>query len=243
MLEAERDAGAVPLARRPAAHAEQAVLESILDGTWPAGGPLPAERELAGQLGVTRPTLREVLQRLHRDGWIEIRHGKPTRVRDVWREGGLNVLSALVRHGGSLPLALVPALLEVREALAPAYAGQAVRHRPREVQHLLEPVAALPDEALAFARFDWTLHQGLALASGNPIHVLILNGFAGFYETVAAGYFASAEGRRASRAFYAALGRAAADHDVAAATAVTTEAMKRSRALWASRPRRRRSPR
>ena len=38
---------------------------------------LPSERDLADKIGVTRTTLREVLQRLARDGWLTIQHGKP----------------------------------------------------------------------------------------------------------------------------------------------------------------------
>jgi GntR family negative regulator for fad regulon and positive regulator of fabA len=222
-------------ATRPAAQAERALLRAILKGTYPPQGVLPAERELAGRLGVTRPTLREVLQRLHRDGWLEIRHGKPTRVRDVWREGGLSVLSALVQQGGSLPRELVPELLEVREALAPAYARLAVDRAPARVRELLEPAQDLPDTAAAFATFDWALHRGLAHASGNPIHVLILNGFAGFYETVALDYFAAPAGRRSSRRFYDALRASAEARDPDEASRVTAEAMKSSRAVWRRR--------
>ena len=58
------------------------------------------ERELAGQLGVTRPTLREALQRMARDGWIKIQHGRSTRVRNFWREGNLGVLSGIARTTG-----------------------------------------------------------------------------------------------------------------------------------------------
>ena len=82
--------------QRPAAYAEEALVNAILDGTYPAGTTLPGERDLAAQLGVTRPTLREVLGRLERDGWLTVRHGKATRVNDLWREGGLNVLEAIV---------------------------------------------------------------------------------------------------------------------------------------------------
>jgi GntR family transcriptional regulator, negative regulator for fad regulon and positive regulator of fabA len=76
--------------------------------SFPPGSNLPGERELAVQFGVTRPTLREVLQRLERDGWIEIRQGKPTRVRDYWQEGNLAVLVAVALIKGELPLTLSP---------------------------------------------------------------------------------------------------------------------------------------
>ena len=67
------------------------IIALIASGAYSQGQRLPAERELATQLGVTRPTLREVLQRLARDGWIEIRHGRSTRVRNYWQEGKLGV--------------------------------------------------------------------------------------------------------------------------------------------------------
>ena len=55
--------------------------------------------DLAASLGVTRPTLREALKKLDRDGFVTVRHGLPTRVNDLWTEGGLNVLAGLAEHG------------------------------------------------------------------------------------------------------------------------------------------------
>ena len=63
---------------RPAELAENRLIDAIVDGDFPINATLPPERELAQQLGVTRPTLREALQRLARDGWIEIHHGRRT---------------------------------------------------------------------------------------------------------------------------------------------------------------------
>ena len=56
-----------PVPVQMSAYVEQALLTAILDGTYPPGTALPNERELAAQLQVTRPTLREALQRLARD--------------------------------------------------------------------------------------------------------------------------------------------------------------------------------
>ena len=72
---------------------ERRLLDAVLDGTFPVGSKLPPERELAEMLGVTRPTLREALQRLSREGWIEIHHGRSTRVRNYWQEGNLLILN------------------------------------------------------------------------------------------------------------------------------------------------------
>ncbi len=52
---------------------------------------------LSELIGVTRTTLREVLQRLARDGWLTIQHGKPTKVNNFWETSGLNILETLAR--------------------------------------------------------------------------------------------------------------------------------------------------
>ena len=76
---------------KPAEYAEHQILEAILDKSYGPGDALPGERALAQSLGVTRPTLRETLQRLAKEGWVTIAHGKPTRVNDYLAQGGLGI--------------------------------------------------------------------------------------------------------------------------------------------------------
>ena len=222
---------------RPRAHAESVLLASILDGTFPSGTTLPGERTLAAQLGVTRPTLREALQRLARDGWLTVAHGKPTLVNNYWEEGGLNVLGKLVEHPAYLPPNFVDQLLEVRLHLAPAYTRAAVARAAPEVATFLGQAEALADPA-DFARFDWQLHHLLTVRSGNPIYTLILNGFRGFYEEIARRYFAAAEARRLSRRFYADLRAAAQATDADAAETLSRAVMAESIVTWAGRAQR-----
>ncbi len=217
--------------QKPADYAEESLITAILNGDYPPGTALPGERDLAAQLGLTRPTLRETLQRLARDGWITIRQGKPTLVNDFWREGGLNVLSTLVRYR-HVPDNFVPCLLEVRLAMAPAYTAAAVRHDPQSMLAHLQSAAALEEDAGAFARYDWQLHHLLTIASGNPIYTLILNGFASFYEIMACQYFARAEARSFSRQFYADLCAAFVNSNAASAEAITRHVMEESIVHW-----------
>lgn len=219
------------LPRRPGAHAEGELLAALLSGRWAPGEALPPERELAGLLGVTRPTLREALQKLGRDGFVTVRHGVPTRVNDVWTEGGLSVLAALAAHG-EIPRGFVTHLLEVRETLAPAWAREAVRRSPARVAAHLEGVDALGDRPSDWTAFDGGLLKLLAVASGNPVHVLILNGFRELYARMAPVYFERRAARDASRAFYAELREAALAGDPARAEAVTRGVMARSVSLW-----------
>lgn len=218
--------------RKPAADAEKALVTAILEEKFPPGSVLPAERDLAVRLGVTRPTLREVIGRLERDGWLTVRHGKPTLVNNVWRSGGLNVVSGIVRHAKVLPPGFVPSLLELRLLISPAYARAAVERSAADVRDLLANCGDLPETATAFAAFDWRLHYRLTVASGNPLFTLILNGFAGFYERMARLYFRSPEARGASRRFYAALLESARGGDGAAAETITRDVMARSIEMW-----------
>lgn len=224
---------------KPAELAETRLLDAILDGRFPVNSPLPGERELAAQLGVTRPTLREALQRLARDGWVEIQHGKPTRVRDYWREGSLAVLATLAQSPAHPSADFVTHLLEVRALLAPAYARQALERAPAEIAALLAGTAGLADDPVAYARADWELHTGLARRAANPVFPLLLNSFAGLALLMGERYFARPECRRHSRAYYTALRRLAeapTPKAPARAEALTRRVMQASLALWRGRP-------
>ena len=83
-------------AQSPAALAEEYIVKSIWQDVFPAGSNLPSERDLADKIGVTRTTLREVLQRLARDGWLTIQHGKPTKVNNIWDTAGPNIIETLI---------------------------------------------------------------------------------------------------------------------------------------------------
>jgi GntR family negative regulator for fad regulon and positive regulator of fabA len=218
--------------QRPNDYAEQSLVTAILEGTFAPGDTLPGERALAAELGVTRPTLREALQRLARDGWLTVQQGKSTVVNNFWQDGGLNVLSAMVQHSDHLPPNFVADLLEVRLHLAPAYTRAAVERAGDEVAAFLDGRSTLSDMPAAYARFDWQLHRLLTLKSGNPIYTLILNGFANFYEEIAQLYFATAEARQLSRQFYDDLAQAAANHDAATAEHLARTVMEASIELW-----------
>ena len=47
----------------------------ISQGELAVGSRLPAERDLAKQLGVSRPSVREALIALEVEGWVEVRTG------------------------------------------------------------------------------------------------------------------------------------------------------------------------
>jgi len=216
----------------PSLFAEETLITTILDGTYSAGSVLPNQRDLSAQLNISRPSLREALQRLARDGWIRIRHGKSSVVRDIWREGGLNLLDAMVKHSRFVPQNFIVNLLEVRLVIAPVYARLAIKNAPDAVCLLLDEGMNLDESPQTFALFDWKLNHQLAVLSENPIYPLLLNGFAGFYVEMAKKYFAAAEGLAKSKLFYAELKNAAEQKDILAAEQVVRDAMQKSIEIW-----------
>ena len=186
----------------PARHTKYSLVTSILDGTYPPGSNLPNERLFAEQIGVTRQTLRETLQRLAAEGWVTIRHGKSTMVNDYWKEGGLGLLSSLVKYGESLPHGFITHLLEVRVTLLPPVARLAIANSPEVFRAHLNLSGNLGSKASAFADYDWGLQLLFVRHSGNPIYPLILNDFSAIFKVMALRYFSLEEGQSSSRDYY-----------------------------------------
>src|SRR3954471_2375500 len=60
----------------------------IAGGEFVAGTRLPAERDLARQLGVSRPSVREAIIALEVEGWVEVRTGSGIYVQEAGRRSG-----------------------------------------------------------------------------------------------------------------------------------------------------------
>lgn len=101
------------------------VVGEMLDGEFGAGESLPSERKLAEVLGVSRPAVREALQRLAQSRLVEVRQGGATTVRDFQRHAGLDLLPRLLLRGGQLQPAVARSILEARLAVGPGVAALA----------------------------------------------------------------------------------------------------------------------
>jgi GntR family negative regulator for fad regulon and positive regulator of fabA len=217
---------------KPAEIVETRLIDAILNGTFPINSQLPGERDLSETLGVTRPTLREALQRLARDGWLEIHQGKPTRVRDYWTEGKLGVLNVLSEHPNHLPDNFIPNLLNVRLAMAPMYTASAVSNASEKVVRLLAGRYDLNESPQHFTNFDWDLQHQLTLFSKNPVFIMILNGFRDLFLNLAPYYFSIPDARQHSLQYYADLSEAAENKDIYRAKVLTEDIMRESLNFW-----------
>lgn len=70
--------------------------QDIFTGRYRAGQRLPAERDIADTHGVSRVTVRQALQELAREEWIEIVQGRGATVLDFRHTVGLDALSPLL---------------------------------------------------------------------------------------------------------------------------------------------------
>ncbi|MEM5429615.1 FadR/GntR family transcriptional regulator [Cupriavidus oxalaticus] len=144
---------------------------ALLDGTWPPGTRLPAERVLAGQYAVARNTVREAIQRLAARGLLQSRRGAGVYATDQLRAGIASPWGQLVADHP----ALRDDILEFRRVLegATAYfaalrADAADVRRIRTLMDELERARAADDKE-AEADADARLHDAIALASHNTM--------------------------------------------------------------------------
>jgi GntR family transcriptional repressor for pyruvate dehydrogenase complex len=121
---------------------EQLVAEVTGGGLGP-GESLPSERRLAEVLGVSRPAVREAMQRLAQAGLVDVRQGDTTTVRDFRRSGGLDLLPRLLLPGGELDLSVARSILEARLLIGPKVAELAAVRGRLDVAALRDTVRAL----------------------------------------------------------------------------------------------------
>jgi len=139
-------------------------LRKVLDaGEFAPGDRLPPERDLAVQLGVSRPSVREALIALEVEGLVEIRMGSGVYVR------ARDPAVALRSVSGDGPFEVIRARLLIEGELA-AHAAQVMN--PGQIAGLRLAARVMEEEAkrgLAPTRGDRIFHLRLAEASDNAV--------------------------------------------------------------------------
>ncbi|WP_338778100.1 GntR family transcriptional regulator [Streptomyces sp. DG1A-41] len=138
-----------------------ALVELIISGALKPGQHL-VEGELAEQLGVSRQPVREALQRLHTDGWVDLRPAQGAFVHSPSQEEVEELLS-------------VRAVLESYSAqLAAQHADPAGIERLRELQKEgMEAIAA--DDAERLVAANTALHDHIASLAGNNVLMQLIS--------------------------------------------------------------------
>ena len=161
-------------------NAEEVVVrlrEMIHRGDLKSGDRLPPERELAKQLGVSRPTLRAGIRSLAAVGVLKSRQGAGTFVVEADASPALD--SNPLRLMASLHGFSSAEMFEARLLLEMAITGLAAERATSEhlaalAEELAEMFATL-DEPEEYLVHDMRFHQVIAAASGNRIITALMN--------------------------------------------------------------------
>jgi GntR family transcriptional regulator, transcriptional repressor for pyruvate dehydrogenase complex len=150
-------------------------LESLILKDLKPGDKLPAERELATMLGVSRSSIRDAMRRLELVGLVEPRQGSGTLVREVSTETLVSPLANVIAHKRQL----VGELLEFRQMLEPGMAARAAEHRTAEDLAKMEEILDRQERkvrggGLAIEE-DSEFHYRIATAARNSVVLKVVD--------------------------------------------------------------------
>lgn len=147
-----------------AAALREAILENLRSRTWRAGHRLPPERELGEQFGISRSTVRRVLQDFKRRRLITQTVGSGTYVSERVAEG----LSSL--PGGAAQPVSPADLMSARLVLEPALIEMVIGNATSADFARMDECNAKAEAARtleAFEHWDGRLHEAIADAAHN----------------------------------------------------------------------------
>ena len=145
--------------------------ELIARGEFAAGGRLPAERELAASLGVSRASVREAIISLEMSGLVEVRVGTGIFVtaQPVAR-------SAVGGDAGPGPFELLAARKLIEGEIAALAARSASAALAAALQQSVARLTALTNDFAGREAEDRAFHLLLAEATGNGSLELVVEG-------------------------------------------------------------------
>jgi DNA-binding FadR family transcriptional regulator len=155
------------------------IRDLIASGRLTAGQRLPAEAELAAELGLSRNSLREAVRALAQAGVLTVRHGDGTYVSSLEPQklfGGLSLLTELMQTDGLLEAFQVRRLLE-----PPATGLAASMATPEDVADLRASLEAMShaEGTEELVKLDDQFHQRVIECTGNVTLQCLLGALAG----------------------------------------------------------------
>jgi GntR family transcriptional repressor for pyruvate dehydrogenase complex len=152
-----------------------ALTERILSVPLKPGDPLPSERELCEQFGVSRPVVREAVHALASKGLISVRVGRGLEVGRVAPGKVSESMTLYLRGSETIGYDKVS---EVRSALEIEIAGlAAARITAERIEAIAAVAERLPQakDAEQAAHADVAFHRAIALATDNELFLVMLD--------------------------------------------------------------------
>src|SRR5690348_3410381 len=131
-------------------------------GEYVVGARLPPERDLAKQLGVSRPSVREALIALEVEGYVEVRVGS-----GVYVVGPQPAQPPRAMSTESGPFELIKARWLIEAECAAMAAKSATRAQVRAIEHALERMDKERKGSVMPLEADREFHLRIAEACGN----------------------------------------------------------------------------
>lgn len=145
------------------------IAELIDGGEYEPGQRLPPERDLAKQLGVSRPSVREALIALEVEGYVEVRMGSGVYVVDRRAAVGSSR-----READSGPFELIRARWMIESECAALAAKTATRAQVRAIEEAVDEMEAARDKGVMPLDHDRAFHLRIAEGTGNSALVMVV---------------------------------------------------------------------
>ncbi|MFH2092475.1 MAG: FadR/GntR family transcriptional regulator [Pseudomonadota bacterium] len=146
------------------------IREQIARGELQAKDRLPSEREMALQLGVSRPTVREALQVLEHTGFVKILQGSGTYIKDISKQALTDPLEIIIQGSDQR----YQEVYEFRNAIEVWAVGLAAqRIEPDELDRLeqiIQTMKELRSQKKPVDELDAQFHLAIARACHNDIY-------------------------------------------------------------------------
>lgn len=150
----------------------QVFAADIQAGRLPAGSPLPPEREIVDQYGVSRTVVRETIQALANRGLVEARPRHRPVVRKPGYETAVDTLGSVVSHLLNQPGGvrnMFDTRIMIEASLVRQAATTAVKQDIAALKEALSANKAAIDDSEEFYRTDMAFHKVLFAIPGNPV--------------------------------------------------------------------------
>jgi DNA-binding FadR family transcriptional regulator len=157
-----------------------------VQGHLKPGDRLPAERDLALRLGVSRNTIREALRGLEMAGVLELRKGAHGGAFLISPNGGTvsTALQDMFQLGSVTPAQLTEARLNITDSVVRVACERISEEDIQELERNVEEAkqAGKDGDLVLRSRIHLRFHKILARSTGNPIFVAIMEGLIGIME-------------------------------------------------------------
>ena len=159
----------------------EAILQTIVSNRLKPGDALPPERELGKQFGVSRTVIREALAALGGRGVLTRSQGRESVVATPGASDLVNLLQFRVSRRDVGLGHILDARIGLEVTGARRAAELATPEQVAEIRAEFEALAATASKKESgYHAADIRLHRAIAVASGNPLIVLILDALGDF---------------------------------------------------------------